>query len=106
MIKKFLLTLTVIAASSMAYAKNYNVTLFQPTLVGTTDLKAGDYKIEVTDEKAVLKGSKTSAEASVKVETAGEKFAATSVRYRAEDGKYRIQEIRIGGTTTKIVFNN
>lgn len=106
MIKKFLLTLTVIAGSTMAYAKSYNVTLFQPTLVGSTDLKPGDYKIEVTDEKVVLKGVKSSVEAAAKVETAGEKFAATSVRYRAEDGKYRIQEIRIGGTTTKIVFNN
>lgn len=106
MTKKFLLSLTLAAASTMAYAKSYSVTLFQPATVGSTDLKAGDYKIEVNDEKAVLKGGKSTAEANVKVETNGEKFATTSVRYRNEDGKYKIQEIRVGGTNTKIVFNN
>ena len=41
----------------------------------------------------------------MKVETAEEKFGSTSVRYQNGDGKYRIQEIRLGGTKTRLVFN-
>ena len=33
------------------------------------------------------------------------KFDTTTVRYGVGDGKTRIQEIRIGGTKTKLVFS-
>ena len=42
----------------------------------------------------------------MKTETADTKFASTTVRYKNGDGKYRVEEIRFGGTTTKIVFTN
>ena len=48
---------------------------------------------------------KTAVETSVKVETADQKFNATSVRYANTEGKYSIQEIRLGGTRTRLVLN-
>jgi hypothetical protein len=101
--KFFALFLTV--AMMMASAATYNVTLFQPSLVGGKELKAGDYKVTVTSDKATLSIGKEKIDASTKVETADSKFASTSVRYTTENGKMKIQEIRIGGTNQKVVFN-
>jgi hypothetical protein len=94
-------------AIGMAASSSYRVNLLQPSIINGQELKPGEYKIEVKDNKAVVnKGNKTVAESDVKVETSDTKFASTSVRYTSADGKYKVQEIRLGGTTTKLVFNN
>ena len=51
------------------------------------------------------KGKKTVAESQVKIETSDTKYGSTSVRYSNGDGKYKVQEIRLGGTNTRLVFN-
>lgn len=101
--KKLVLAFATIALAVASAASTYRVTLFQPSNFGGTELKAGEYKIEVKDNKAVVKDGKKMVEADVKVETEGQKFSATTVRYM-EGGK--IQEIRLGGTNTKLVFTN
>ena len=103
--KKALLALTVLALSTVAYAKTYNVTLFQPSTINGVELKPGDYKLDIEDSKAVLRSGKTKVEADVKLENTEEKFSSTSVRYKNGDGKYRVQESRLGGTKTKVLFN-
>ncbi len=102
--KKILFGFTTLALA-LASAASYRVTLFQPSLVAGTELKPGEYKIELKDNKAVVKGGKSVVEADVKVETADQKFSSTSVRYSNADGKMKVQEIRLGGTNSKIVFN-
>lgn len=103
--KKILIAFATVALAVASAAANYKVTLFQPSTIAGTELKPGDYKIEVKDNKAVVKSGKTVVEADVKIETTNEKFGSTSVRYSAADGKYQVQEIRLGGTNTKLVFN-
>ncbi|SRR5579884_4068758 len=104
---KLILAFTSVAlAVSSAAAASYRVTLFQPSVIAGTELKPGEYKIELKDNKAVVKGRKNVVEANVKVETADQKFGSTSVRYSNGDGKYHVQEIRLGGTNTKLVFEN
>jgi hypothetical protein len=102
--KTMLCALALLAAST-AFAKSYSITLYQDSIVGTTTLKAGEWRMELKEGKATITGAKQSAESAVKVETGGEKFASTTVRYLNGDGKYRIHEIRIGGTNLKVVFN-
>lgn len=103
--KKFVLAFLVLALS-VASAKTYNVTLYQPSVVGDTELKAGEYKLDVQDAKIVLKGGDVAVESAVKVETVETKYPATSVRYANGDGKSRVQEIRLGGTNMKLVLSN
>ena len=103
--KKLLLTVMLFAACVVASAKSYEIRLFQPALVGGVELKSGDYKVEFTDSKAIIKAGKVSAEAPITVESTEQKHSSTSVRYQNQDGKLRVQEIRIGGTKTKLVFN-
>ena len=74
--------------------------------VSGTDLKAGDYRIEVAGDKAMIHSGKISVEAAVTVQEAEKKFSATTVRYSVIDGKYRIKEIRLSGTKTLLVFDN
>ena len=105
MTRQLLLSFAILAVSAVASAKSFTVTLFQPSIVGGAELAPGDYKLDLNESKVVIHQGKASAEATVKVETADQKFGATSVRYQNGDGKYRIQEIRLGGTKTRLVFN-
>jgi hypothetical protein len=105
MTRKLLLSFAILAASAIASAKSFSVTLFQPSIVGGSELQPGEYKLELNESKVVIRGGKSSAQADVRVETGDQKFSSTSVRYQNGDGKYRVQEIRLGGTKTKLVFN-
>lgn len=104
--KKILLGLATVALTVASAATNYKLTLFQNSTIGSTELKPGDYKVEMKDNKALVKGGKNVVEADAKLETTNEKYSTTSVRYSNADGKMKIQEIRLGGTNSKIVFNN
>ncbi len=106
MIKRLGLSFSVFALVVASAASKYTVTLYQPSIVNGTELKPGDYKVEVSDNTVTISKGKQSVQAPVKTETADSKFPSTSVRYLNGDGKYRVQEIRIGGTNTKLVFSN
>lgn len=100
--KKILVLALAITGMALAATKTYTVNLLQPAKVGNMELKAGEYKIQVVDEtKAIIKNGKVHGEAPVKIETVEQKYGSTSVRL----GEARkIEEIRVGGTKTKIVF--
>jgi hypothetical protein len=91
---------------SLAQAKSFHVTLYEKSVLGSTELKPGDYTIELKDQQVVLKSGKTEAQAQVKVENEGNKFPSTTVRYSNGDGRYTITEIRLGGTNMKLVVSN
>lgn len=102
MTKKIILSLATLAMALSA--ETHRLTLFQNTTINGKELKPGDYKVEVKDSKAVISRGKESVESAVRVETTDAKFGSTSVRYVNGDGKSNLQEIRIGGTKTKLVF--
>lgn len=104
--KQILLGFLTLGLAVASAASNYKVTLFQPSLVAGKELKPGVYKVEIKDKTVVLTQGKNSVEAPVTTETGDSKFASTSVRYRNGDGQYRIEEIRFGGTNTKVIFAN
>ena len=104
--KKFMLMLATMAVASASAATSYKVTLFQPSVLAGKELQPGVYKVEVKEGSAVLSKGKESVEAPMRSENGEAKFSSTSVRYKNGDGKYRIEEIRFGGTNQKIVFAN
>lgn len=110
MIRKFLvafaiLALVIASAGTVPAGSSYRVTLTQPSVVKGGDLKPGEYKIQVEAEKVTFLLGKTSVEAPVKIEHGTEKYRNTAVRYTTENGKANISEIRIGGTSTRLLFN-
>jgi hypothetical protein len=100
MITKFMLGIGVFALAVASAATSYRVTFFSSSNFAGTEVKAGEYKLEVKDGKAVLKQGKTVVEAPVRVETADKKFYDNSIKYEGS----KVQEIRIGGTTMRLVF--
>ncbi|MEO7143100.1 MAG: hypothetical protein ABI165_06300 [Bryobacteraceae bacterium] len=105
MIKKLGLCLGTFAlAVASAAGSSYHVTLSHPAVVAGSQIRAGEYQVRVDNGKVTLKDGKTSVEANVKVENDGRKFRSTSVIYHTENGQYRIAEIHIGGTHTKLMF--
>ena len=105
MIKKIAIAFLFVALA-VASAKTYNVTLFQTSVVAGTELQAGNYRLNLDSDKIVLTNGKQSVESTVKVEEATGKINSTTVRYANGEGKSRIQEIRLGGTKLKLVFDN
>jgi len=100
--KKLVVCFAIMSALTVAVAANtYKVDFYQATVMNGTTFKPGECKLELKDNQVILKQGKTTAEAAVKVENGPNKFNATSVGYT--DGGH-IQEIRLGGTTTKLVF--
>lgn len=98
------LTMAVLAMGAIAQAATYHVTLLKPSVVAGKELKPGDYKLEVNNDKVVISHGKQSVEAKVKTQEADKKYGSTTVRYEMEGDKYRVQEIGIGGTKTKLVI--
>ena len=89
---------------AMGYAATYNVTLLKPTVVAGKTLQPGEYKIEVNNSTAVIRRGKHSVEAKVKTESADKKFNSTTLKYYKEGEALKLQEIGIGGSTTKLVL--
>jgi hypothetical protein len=102
--RTFLLVISL-AVLAFAATKSYSFKLFEPALLGPTQLAPGDYQVSVVDQNAVIRSGRTKCEAPVKVESADSKYSSTTVRFGNGDGKLHIQEIHIGGTKTKLVFN-
>jgi hypothetical protein len=105
MTKKILVLFTALGLAAVASAKSYDITLYEPSVIGQTELKPGDYTLEVKAEKVIIRRGRQMGEAPVRVETADSKYSSTTVRYRNGDGKYHIQEIHVGGTNMKLVVN-
>lgn len=101
MVKNILFGFASLALAVASAATSYNVTFYQPVMVNGAELKPGDYKLELKDKTAVLKQGKNETEAPVRIENESQKFQRTAVRLNG----MQVQEIRIGGTTTRVVFD-
>ena len=109
--KRLILSVLILALALVATVgaapgtgSSYRITLLQPSVVNGTVLKPGDYKLDVANQKITISGGKQSIEAGVTIENGNAKFERTAVRYNQENGALVLSEIRLGGTTTKILF--
>jgi hypothetical protein len=100
MFKKLILSFTTVALA-VASAATYNVTLYQDSKLNGKTLKPGEYRLEVKDNAVILKSNKDTTEAAARTETNAKKFSGTSVLYNDKD---EVTEIRLGGTTTKVIL--
>jgi hypothetical protein len=103
MIKRFVLLVSVMGLAVASAASNFNLNFYQPTVVNGTTMKVGEAKLEIRDNKAIVKQGKTSVEVAVKVETGTNKYLYTTIGYKDGDN-HQIKDITLAGTTTKLVF--
>ena len=81
-------------------ASSYNVKVFTPVWVGSTEIKAGEYKVEMMGEKAVFKMGKSTVEVPATFSANVRKYPNNAL---VTEGK-QLLEIDLGGTADKIVF--
>lgn len=106
MIRQVLTSFAFIAVS-VASAATFKISFVEPSVVKGKELKAGDYQLNVKENSVVIvKNKKDQVEVPAKIEDMHQKFNRTRVLYNEKDGKYSIQEIELGGTTTKLTFDN
>ena len=112
MVKKLVVVFAILVLAAVAFAgtipaakNSYHITLMQTSVINGTELKPGDYKLNLGEGKITLVQGKVSVEAPAKIETVESKFDSTAVRYKDENGKQSVAEIRLGGSKTKIVLN-
>lgn len=95
----------MVLPATNAAENNVHFILSEPATLNGAQLKPGGYRIQVEGDKATVKVGKTVIESPVKLETADHKFKVTSVEFEKANGGFRISEIDIGGSTTRIVFS-
>ena len=100
--KKTLL-LSLVALGSMAFAagNTFKVNIDHDSVVEGKTVKAGEYKVSMENGNAVLRHGKESIEVPAKEEASSTKFPSTELTY---SGDTNLQEVDLGGTTTRIVF--
>ncbi|MBS1833041.1 MAG: hypothetical protein JST65_10020 [Acidobacteria bacterium] len=101
--KKFVIAFATVALAVASAAEKRTITLFTPSVIGGQELKPGDYRLEIDGNKLSIKDGKRVIEADVKVENEAKKFDSTAVRYA---GEKQVTEIRLGGTTTKLLLGS
>jgi hypothetical protein len=102
---KAVVCFATVAVAFASAADRYTITLSHPATIAGTPLKAGEYKVSVNGEKATISNGKSTVETAVKVESADRKYSSTAIRYATSGEQYMVDEIHVGGTKTKLVFD-
>jgi hypothetical protein len=108
-IQRLTLALSVFALGVASAASGYHVTITAPLWAGATELKPGEYQVQVENGKAVFKSNKdkkNTVEVPAKMETANAKFQTTALNSAKSGGKEKLEAIEIGGTNTRIVMES
>ena len=97
------LTFAALTMGAVGQAATYHVTLPKTTVIAGHELKAGEYRLDVKETTLVISRGKESVETQVKTEATDKKYDSTTVKYVKDGEKYKLQEIGIGGSKTKLV---
>jgi len=101
--KTRILSLALLALSA-AVAKDFTISLYQPAMVAGKSLAAGQYKLALHGETAIISDWKNKVEVPVKVVESDSKYSSTTVKFDTANGHNVVQEIKLAGTKTRLVF--
>jgi hypothetical protein len=103
---KLMLTFAIIALGvASAAPKTLHMTLADPVWIGGNQLTAGEYKVEMQGDKALIISGKKQIEVPAKLESNATKYDTSSVTVTQQDNRPTVHEACFGGTTTRIVFS-
>jgi hypothetical protein len=105
-ITKLMLAVCVFSLGIATAASTYHVKIADPTWVGQSELKPGDYNVTVDAGKVTFKMGKNVVEAPAKVETNASKFSDTQMSTKSVNGQSQLKELDLGGTKSKITFGD
>lgn len=96
-----LFCLATLALGIAHAATPYDVTLVDKVSVGKTQLKPGDYKVEMQGDKAVFKTGNKTVQVPATLAKSDQKFDSTVFIEQHS----MLKEIDLGGTQDKIIFS-
>src|SRR5215813_6821349 len=104
--KLFTVGILALCSLTLAFAKNYELTLSSNTKVGNIQLKPGQYTLKVEGNKAIFTFVDTAKQftTDVKVEATEKKFETTKVDAAKENGMDIVKDIELGGSKTRLQF--
>jgi len=102
--KKLIFLALILAVVAFAASKTFHVTFDHDGWIGATEVKAGDYKVTVDGDKAVLKFGKKVIEVPAKLETVERNYQVSAVVMKPVGNRQQITEIQIGESKYRIVF--
>lgn len=102
MVKNVLMGCLSLAMAVASAAGTYNVTFYEPVMIHGSELKPGDYRLELKGNTAIIKQGKTEVEAPVRIENDKGKFDRTKVRLNG----MQVEQIEFRGTNLRVVFVN
>ena len=82
-------------------ASSYKVKVDNTVFIGSTELKPGEYKVEMQGGKAMFKSGKTVIEVPATMGKSERSYPWTSLVTKGS----QLQEIDFGGTTENMLFN-
>src|SRR5579884_4114859 len=92
--------LVTFAGGCALAASAYNVKLYDDVRIAGSELKAGDYKVEMEGNKAKFVNGKDVVEVPATLQKADHKYPYTALII----DNHNVNEIDLGGTESKIVF--
>ena len=99
------LTVAAAIAGTVPGIARYRVVLMQPSVVQGTELKPGEYQIQIANNKVSFFADKNLVvESPATIEDSPQKFPNNRIRTRQESGKQTLVEICLGGTKMKLVL--
>jgi hypothetical protein len=105
-LNKLMLGACVFSLGIATAASTYHVKIADPTWVGQTQLKPGEYEVKVDGDKVTFKQGKNVIEVQAKVETNATKYNDTQLDVKTENGQAKLKELDLGGTKSKIVLTD
>jgi hypothetical protein len=105
-INKLMLGACVFALGIATAASTYHVKIADPTWVGGTQLKPGEYDVKVDGDKITFKQGKNVVAVAAKVETSATKYSDTQMDIKTENGQAKLKELDLGGTKSKIMLTD
>jgi len=103
-----LLLATTFLASAKTNNKTYDIHLYSAAVSGSSQLPAGEYKVKVEGDNAVLTNTDSHQQYTlpVTVQASSRKFEQTAVVTTDKDGATKLDSVEIGGSTTRLSFGN
>jgi hypothetical protein len=97
----FAFGLSTLALGIASAASSHNVDLKHSVTIGSTELQAGSYKVEIQGDKAVFKSGKTVVEVPATLGQSEKKYSTTGIVISGP----KLIEIDFGGSTDKFLFS-
>ena len=105
--KRLSLMLALLTLVFALVASAHTIAFTESTMVAGQILKAGEYKVDVEGTRVTIHNGSDKIELVAKqILDAPKKFERSQVLVNSTDGKNTLEEIRIGGSTTRLIFGD